>query len=232
MQKLKNFLQCQRIVVGTLLASLSFVGIQSIGQLKWMNIERPPVSYLGEYQPILFKWFASGYWPVAVDAIWLETLSLVGSGKYPFESKRAAQSFYRIANELDPAFFELYEQGGVLFSFYFEDPKIAIEILERGKAAYRTGKMPEDFWKRPAILWIYDAYVKAFLMEDWVGAKRSFLEGADVPGAPKYLQTMKLWLEKDGSERKLAVRVLKHLSEIEKDEMIRARYLEKLKKYE
>lgn len=223
----------RHIFVGLFVSILFFGGIQPTF-LKWdsLNTERPPLSFLSDYSAAWVKLVSGGTWPMAVDALWIQTLGLIGSGQYPRLAQDQARHFYRLANELDPAFFELYEQGGVFFGFFLEDSRGAQEILKRGIAAYETGTMPPAYWRRPFALYLHLAYVQAYLDQDWAQAKQTFLRASQVPNAPLYLSGMSEWLKKESGERELAVRVLKVLIQTTADETLREKYRQKLEQYQ
>lgn len=223
-----------RHIIVTLFVSIVFFGGVQPTFMKWdsFSTQRPPLSFLSDYSANWVKLVSAGTWPMAVDALWIQTLGLIGSGKYPQLAQDQARHFYRLANELDPAFFELYEQGGVFFGFFLEDSRGAQEILKRGIAAYETGTMPPEYWRRPFALYLHLAYVQAYLDQDWAQAKQTFLRASQVPNAPLYLSGMSEWLKKESGERELAVRVLKVLIQTTSDETLREKYRQKLEQYQ
>ena len=187
-----------------------------------------------EYQltPQFFKWVSCGFWPAAADFLWVQTLQTAGTSNYSNDTLPEVFDFYRLMTSLDPNFYEAYDQAAVILGFYYESAESAISILDRGVLVYRTGHPPEKFWTHPYSLYMYRAYVNAFLKNDWLAAKRDYLEAGSIKGAPVYLDTMKEWLQKEGSEKTLAVKVLSLLMKNATDPIIRARYQEKLKHYE
>ncbi|MBC7396131.1 MAG: hypothetical protein H7333_01705 [Bdellovibrionales bacterium] len=200
------------------------------------NVEfRQPILFKAtEYQltPQFFKFISSGFWPATTDLLWMQTLQRVGAANYDPLTLPETLGFYRLVTTLDPNFYEIYDQGAVVFGFYYEAAYPAIELLDRGIDVYEHGNPPEKFWTHPYSLYLYRAYVNAFLRNNWAQAKRDYLKAAYTPHSPEYLQRMKIWLSQEGSEKKLAVRVLSLLIQNAKDPAIRAKYEEKLKKYE
>ncbi|MBS1959640.1 MAG: hypothetical protein JST80_09235 [Bdellovibrionales bacterium] len=178
------------------------------------------------------KLISAGYWAAAVDYLWIQNLGMIGSGKYSNETLKLTHDDYRLALDLDPDFYELYEQAGVLFSFFHESPDDAIEFLAAGIRRYESGLAPPDFWTHPATLYIFLAYTYAFQKNDWTRARETYLRAAGVQNSPLYLSKMKEWLKEKSSERILAIRVLKILIANTKDDFIRKKYEEKLKQYE
>ena len=197
-----------------------------------LKIEQPFSSNATQYQlsASFFKWVTGGFWPAAVDALWIQTLQKVSADGYTSNNLAASREFYRLATDLDPVFYELYEQAGVLFLFYYEAPEPAREILEKGIRAYEAGITPSQFWTHPYTLYIFLANVYAFQMNDWPKAKETYLRAALVPRAPHYLVQMQSWLKTEGSEKILAQRVLRQLIDHTDDAFVRSKYEEKLKK--
>jgi tetratricopeptide (TPR) repeat protein len=179
-----------------------------------------------------FKFVTGGFWPAAADALWIQTIQKIGSANYSPATLPEAREFYRLASDLDPNFYELYEQGGLLFLFFYENPEAAQEILSKGIQVYEGGSAPKAFWTHPYTLYIFMANVYAFQLSDWPKAKEYFLRAAQVPKAPQYLVQMQEWLQKEGSEKTLARKVLIRLIENTNDPVIRSKYEERLKKYE
>jgi len=187
------------------------------------------------YNAAFFKFVTIGYWPAAVDWMWIQTIQVAGDKNYPQKLVPSVRFFYEIATDLDPKFYDLYEQSGVLFSFFFKDPADAAHLLEKGIHSFNAfPKTSEKVkgWSHPFTLHLLLAYVYSFQMHDWAKAKECFLSAAEVPGAPKYLQNMKFWLEEKGSERILARRVLNALIQNSTDPVLKSQYEEKLKAYD
>jgi len=183
-----------------------------------------------------FKFVTIGYWPAAVDWMWIQTIQVAGGKNYSPTLIPSIRFFYDIATDLDPKFYDLYEQGGVLLSFFFHAPQESIHLLEKGVHAFESlpnaadgTKVKLKGWSHPYTLHLLLAYVYSFDAHDWVKAKEYYLKAADVPGAPKYLQNMRIWLEEKGSEKALARRVLTLLIQHSTDPVLKAQYEEKLK---
>ncbi len=200
------------------------------------NVEfsQPKLFKPAEYQltPQFFKFISCGFWPAAADLLWMQTLQRVGEANYSPETLAETLGFYRLSTDLDPNFYEAYDQAAVLFSFFYEAPGAALEMIDRGIHVYESGNVPVKFWTHPYSLYLHRAYVNAFLKNDWSAAKEDYLKAAYTRGAPPYLQNMKLWLQKEGSEKKLAVKVLTLLIQNARDPVIKAKYEEKMKLYE
>lgn len=170
-----------------------------------------------------FKLITFGYWPAATDWMWIETLQISGGQNFSETVKPHAIQFYELATDLDPRFFELYEQSGVLFSFFFKSPNDSIHFLKKGTSVSAPG------WKRTYTLYLLMAYVYAYELGDWEKAKEAFLRASEIPGSPDYLQKMKTWLNEEGSEKILAKRVLSMLIQQTDDPALKATYQERLK---
>jgi tetratricopeptide (TPR) repeat protein len=179
-----------------------------------------------------FRFVSGGFWPAMADALWIKTLERAGESTYSPDIFDETQEFYRLATDLDPNFYELYEQGGVLFSIYFEKGEAARDLLLKGISVYEDGKISEAFWTHPATLYLMLAYTYAFQLGDWKNAKATYLRASQVRGAPAYLYAMKKWLESENSEKILAKKVLTTLINNSTDPGIKKKYEEKLKLYE
>ena len=195
------------------------------------------------YTPAFFKLITAGYWPAAVETMWILNLQEIGQNRPITEGAEEVKAFYDLATDLDPYFYELYEQAGVYFSFFKEDGKTAEHFFEKGIRAYEErvlNQMPpkfqNQFWHHPYSLYIYLAYTEGYVLQDWQKAKEAYLKAADVKGAPSYLQHMKTWLKEEGSERMLGIKILKvmisNLPPNTDSEQIKQKYQEKLKALE
>jgi hypothetical protein len=200
------------------------------------NVEfpQPKLFRSGEYQltPQFFKFVSFGFWPAAADVLWMQTLQSVGAANYAPETLPEVLGFYRLITSLDPNFYVAYDQAAVLFAFFYEASDPAVELIDRGIKVYQTGHPPMKFWTHPYSLYMYRAYVNAFLRNDWPAAKQDYLDAGNVKNSPQYLQSMKVWLKEEGSEKKLAHKVLTLLVSNATDPVIKAKYQEKLKHYE
>lgn len=173
-----------------------------------------------------FRFTTLGYWPAAVDWFWIQTLQVVGGKNFSSEMLPVTKNFYELATDLDPRFYELYEQAATLLSFYFKSADEALYFLNKGIQNISTD------WTHPYTLHLLAAYLYAYEKNDWMKAKESFLSAASLPGAPPYLQGMKEWLNQKGSEKALAKRVLSMLAQQTSDELLKQEYQKRLKAYD
>jgi hypothetical protein len=229
---IKQVFFTRQLFVSLVIVLFALVGASSINiytQNSFNRVTENPIAY----SPQFFKWITGGFWTSAVDAMWIETLQLISqAGENHSEVSKRARDFYDLATDLDPYFYELYEQAGVLFLFYLEEPDPAAHILEKGIAVLKTRQPPKAFWTHPETLYVLLAYVYAYQKNDWAKAKAIFLEVSDLPTAPPYTKNMRIWLEKEGSERILARKTLEWMMNTTKDETLKQKYREKLKQYE
>jgi hypothetical protein len=198
------------------------------------NFNKPQLFKSVEYQltPQFFKFVSSGFWPAASDLLWLQTLQMIGNANYSPETLAESLGFYRLMTSLDPDFYEGYDQGALVFSFFYDAAYPSLEILDKGIRHYESGRAPKRFWTHPYSLYLHRAYVNAFLRNNWEAAKRDYLSAGDMANSPAYIKQMRFWLEKEGSEKRLAHNVLKLLIQNTTDKVIKAKYEEKLKAYE
>ena len=179
-----------------------------------------------EFSAPFFKFVTIGYWPAAVDWMWIQALQIIGGKNFSPEIMPFAVGFYEMATDLDPRFYELYEQAGVLFSFFFKSPDTAIRFLEKGI------RNADKEWIHPYTLHLLAAYLYSYEKNDWLKAKEYYLRAADLPGSPAYLKNMRMWLSEEGSEKKLAKRVLALLIQQTTDELLKEEYQKRLKAYD
>jgi hypothetical protein len=202
--------------------------------IKEIDFFRPPLMKASEYQltPQFFRLISGGFWPAAHDYLWIRTLQLIGSAQYGPEALKESVGFYRLSTGLDPYFYEIYDQAAVNFSCLFDAPFAALEFIDKGIRIYERASPPKRYWNHPYSLYLYRAYVNAFMRNDWGQARNDYLKAAYTPGSPAYLQSMKKWLQEGDGDRKLAVRVLKWMISTTEPGPIRKKYEEKLKLYE
>ena len=224
---LRSLLHRQSLLA-LILCPLLFFGAEK------MKLQQPKVltPSLYQYTPLFFKFVTAGFWPAAVDGLWIRTLQFIGEGNYAPATLPEAEHFYDLATDLDPNFYELYDQAGLLFLFFYENPERAEKFLKKGIDVFLHHSPPKDFWFHPHTLYIYLAYVQAFQENNWAEAKKTYLAAAELPTCPQYILNMKKWLKEENSEKILAKKVLNTLIENTTDEAIKQKYQEKLKHYE
>ncbi len=225
--KAKKNLTLQTIIA-LIFCPLLFTSLQKFDFNKQNSLNVPPY----HLTPQLFKFITLGYWPAASDALWIGTLQKIGAKTFTPELKQSTAEFYDLATDLDPYFFELYNQAGPTLSSLFHDGASATLILQKGIRVYENGLTQPKFWPTPFSLYLYQAYIYAFLENDWAHAKATFLAASEIKGAPYYLTEMKVWLKEEHSENELARRVLHMMINNTKDEDLKESYQEMLKKYE
>jgi hypothetical protein len=179
-----------------------------------------------------FRFVTAGHWPAAVDYFWIRTLQVAGTSQKGSPQVQELARFYRLAQKLDPDFFETYLQGGLIFGVLLDEPDLALEVLDRGIRVYESGRYPKAFWQHPFQLYLYRAFVNAFMHENFSEARQDFLRASKVPGAPSYLSQGYTDLSAPDADRKIALHVLQQLIQNEKDPEVRKKYEEKLRKYE
>ncbi len=225
--KLRTFFHSPLLFAFFFLASFLFL-------TRAVEFRRPEVRVDTAYEltPQFFRMIAFGFWPAAVDSLWIRTFQYIGDREITKEWAPELLRVYRLIQSLDPLFFETYEEGSIAFSVILSDPDSSLELLNRGIQVYESGNVPPKVWKRAYVLYLYRAYVNGFLKNDFVAAKKDYL-GADVaPGAPEYLHDMRKWLEKEGSEKRLGKQILRAMIRTTPDTAVKKRLEEKLKAYE
>jgi hypothetical protein len=185
-----------------------------------------------ELTPGFFRFATMGHWTAAVDYLWIRTLQVTGGIQKRSPEIQELARFYRLAQKLDPGFFETYTQAAVVFGVVLDEPDLALEVLDRGIAVYESGQYPKNFWSRAYLLYLYRAYVNAFEKENFREARRDFQRTSKMPGAPAYLALGGSKFDSPDADRRIAVHVLRYMVQTEKDPEIRKKYEEKLKRYE
>jgi len=219
-----------KLLITTVLCTALFI-IQS--QIKIKDFSSKP-SQNKVFSSQFFKFSTIGYWPAAVDWMWIETLQRSGEENYAPELIPSTQAFYEMATDLDPRFYELYEQAGVVFSFFFHSSDLSIHFLEKGVHFYERNLSSggTKSWSHPFTLHLLLAYQYSYEKNDWSKGREYFLRAAEIPGAPPYLQKMRIWLSEEGSDRLLAKKVLTLLMNNANDPIQKSQYKEKLKAYD
>lgn len=228
---LKFFLQCHTFVACVfcfLALGLNKLSLNSTTVFDKRSEFNAPYQVSGSFVRLI----SAGYWFASSDWFWIQSLSVISTSQYSDLRAQLLRGYYNIILDLDRDFYEVYEQAGIAFSVLFEKPDYAIEFLERGAKRYREGSAPQAFWTHPYSLYIHLAYVYGFEINDWAKSKEAYLNASKIKGAPIYLTDMSAWLKEEGSERVLAVKILKVLIRNASDELVRKRYIEKLKEYE
>lgn len=230
-QKLKFFSESHGIVSVILLTMTIAANSRIVNRSDFFGKR---YSFNDSYQitPAFLKLLSFGYWTAVGDYLWLNAISELGYRKQTDENYKRAYEAFDLGTRLDPDFYEMYEQAGVAFAYFFEKPEASLEFLNRGIARYESGLAPPEFWSHPATLYVHAAYTYAYLMNNWEVARKMYLKAAEAPGAPYYLKQADVWIKEEGSERVLAARVLRALIRNTSDPLIKQRYEEKLKKYE
>ncbi len=175
------------------------------------------------YSASFFKFASIGYWPAVTDWFWIQNLQMIGSDEHPPELKPFAYRFFELATDLDPRFFDFYEQASTTFGFLFQSPQDAIHFLEKGVKHLK----PE--WRNAFRLHLMLSYYYGYELNDWQKCKEHYLAASNLPGAPAYLQRMKSWLDQKGSEKELARRILMILISSTENELLKKEYEKKLK---
>ena len=185
-----------------------------------------------ELTPRFVRFVSGGWWPVVVDWEWLKTVQDLGEKNYGPQTKLGLEKSYRLIQGLDPFFYDSYDQGAIAFMVLLKDSDAALRVLDRGIRVFETGEFPKEYWRQAYVLYLLRASVHGYLKQDFVSARRDFLKAAEVPGAPAFLEKMKIWLEKEGSESILAGRMLRILISNTKDPVLKSFYEEQINRYE
>lgn len=192
-----------------------------------MELPRPFIDTSPKpYPSSFFKLLSLGYHPALVDWMWIQSLQVIGGRNFNSERMPMARNFYDLATDLDPRFYDLYEQAGVLFSMFFKSSDDAIYFLEKGVRNIHPS------WTHPYTLHLLLFYEYAFSRKDWEIAKQHYLLAAEMPNAPVNLQLAMSWLKEPNSEKRLARQVLKALIDTTTDDFLKKEYLKEIKKYD
>ncbi|MBU6153503.1 MAG: hypothetical protein KGP28_04295 [Bdellovibrionales bacterium] len=184
-----------------------------------------------ELTPPLLKWMSGGFWAASHDFLWLNVVQELGEKELIKKAGRRVLHSYRLMQELDPFFFDTYEQGGLAFDVLFRDPDAAIEVLSRGIEVFETRNPPEELWRRAFALYLQRALVFAHKKLDFTSARRDYLKASEAPGAPSYLAKMRVWLKEDGAEKTLARKMLPILISNTSDPILKQYYQKQMELY-
>jgi hypothetical protein len=174
---------------------------------------------------------SGGFWVASHDYLWLGVVQELGEKELTKKAELRVIHKYRVMQELDPFFFDTYEQGGLAFDILFRDPDASIEVLSRGIEVIENHNPPKELWGRAFTLYLQRALVFAHRKLDFASARRDYLKASDAPGAPSYLSKMKVWLEKDGAEKTLARKMLPILISNTADPILRQYYQMQMESY-
>lgn len=180
----------------------------------------------------LLKWMSGGFWVASCDALWLQVVQELGENQLNKEGAERVKRDYRLMQELDPFFFDTYEQAGLAMDLLFRDADAALEILDRGIRVFENQNPPKAFWNRVYALYLQRALVAAHRKLDFASARRDYLKASEAPGAPAYLSQMRIWLQKPGSEKTLAKKMLPILISNTSDPTLREFYKKQLERTE
>jgi len=192
---------------------------QAMVNVRLRNLEPAWVEPAGEqkqkWDPNLYRTLSFGHLPTAIDALWLRvvtdpSLAHVVPGEH-------ARIFYDLdlASDLDPSYFELYHWGAYLLSIVRNDNSGARDLLVKGLAQFRSGNLSEEFkkrfWPNAFSLYLTLAYVYLYELSDMPNASAIFREAAEIPGAPRYLVSLKQRLEQPDGDLDVALRLIDFL---------------------
>lgn len=225
--KVRTFFSTQT-TIALLLCPILFFSLSKIVFTKQSQWSAP--SY--QLTPPFFRFITSGFWPAAVDGLWISTLQKIGALEFTYDDVKSTSWFYQLATDLDPHFYELYEQAGEIFTFTFRDNEEASRFLQKGIEVFETQSPPKNFWTHPYTLYVQLAVVRGFIEHDWPSAKILFLKAGELPHAPDYLREMKHWLNEENSENILAQKILNRIILTTASPELKEKYRELLKKYE
>ncbi len=217
------------LVMGLIAAQRFSLKLIQENRLPLSNEILTPKRFDMDFKPEFFTWITAGYWPAASDWLWVQGLYRIGGGKElsEYESDQL-EIFMRLAVTLDPHYLNWYLDPGVHFSFAGNRPDVATEFLEKGFQNFQNQILPElksnqlehyDYgdWARMPVLAIQRAYTYGFVKRDWKKARDAFIEAEKIPNRPTYLSNFSKWLEEEGSEKRLGVKILNTLLRITKE---------------
>lgn len=186
----------------------------------------------------VFRLVTLGYWPVAVDSLWIHAMigaasDLANPTAKPVRTTKHPDFYYDLmrAAEIDSAFYDLYVTGANLLAIIHDDPVGAKNILLKGTDFLEAGlsAYPVVFqdvhWKNAWFLRVSLGYVYLFELKDLPNAGEQFQLAAEMPGAPEYLKSLSKRLQKPGGEYEVGSRLLKFMADGEKLPAVKAKYL-------
>lgn len=205
------------LVLGGLQAQLN--GVLRSSQASWVE---PPREQQLKWDADLFKALSVGFWPAAVDGLWIRVLQDHAVDDVA-EGVRAAP-FYDLdlATDLDPAYYILSVAGADLLAIIRHDVDGASRLLEKAAHFYHESlsEYPPGFQESYSVqawnIFLRLGYLAIFEKDDLVQGARYFQKAAHLPGAPEYLKKLEKRIQKKHGLYETGIRLLKFLYQVQK----------------
>ena len=224
----------ERVWYSSRLVVLLSLGVLALGAMNYWLREQgtawvePPIYGEEHYDARLLQTVSLGFYPVAVDALWIKVL--MDPSYFHVPRTQHAQAYFDLdtATSLDPIYWELYYYGANLLAAIRDDVYGARDLLEKANQYRKSGllglpeKVRQTIWREEWQIPLVLAYVYLYELGDFSKAEKAFKEAADLPRAPAYLQLLKKRLNTPGGIYEVGIRVTGFLIAQSKDERARA----------
>ncbi|HYE66300.1 MAG TPA: tetratricopeptide repeat protein [Pyrinomonadaceae bacterium] len=206
-----------------ILSAIIVAGLVGAGALgRWLELRRPPAPAAAEetlyMEAATVKRLSLGFNGLVADWYWMRALQYVGRkilnrGDAPLDDLRQLDlrllaPLLETTTTLDPQFLQAYEYGAVVLPAI--DPEAAIRLTRQGIAAN-----PETWRLYQHLGYIY------WQQGRYQEAAQVYREGAQVPGAPAWMEAMAARMEAEGGSRAFARVVFLRLYEQAANEQVR-----------
>jgi len=161
----------------------------------------------GEY----VKTAALEYEQLVADAIWLETIQILGDKVVSPAGYEWAYHALDVVTTLDPKFSYAYELGAINLAVLGHRPDLANRLLEKGI------KENPEVWRLP----FYLGFNKFFYLKDYKAAAKYMAMASKLPGHPAYLPRLAARLYVQAGSPELALDFLRKIYRETRDENVR-----------
>lgn len=205
-----------------LLAAATLLSVQSVAVGRVRDLQSGPSAARASraeerafrWTPEAFRVLTLGHVQSAVDGLLVRAFledpaASSASGKFD-----ASAAWLDLASRLDPAFFELHQNGALFLSVVRQDPRGGLALAERANEWRKTvlpgmpASFQERFWKGAWSLPVIIAYLYLFELEDLPRAGAAFREAAELPRAPAYLRPLADRFQQPGGVYEAGLRIL------------------------
>lgn len=193
----------------------------------------PPAEKRRIWNPDLLRVVSGEFLPAVIDWFWMK--SLLDPNVAHVEQGIHPQLYFdlKLLVTLDPHFVDAYLHGGNILAVIRDDGVGARELLEQGRAYFRS----QDFLSNPILRERYETkqwqllmvlgYVYLFELDDLPKGARTFKEAAECVDAPLFLQRLAKKLKQEEGDFNVLKGLLEFRIRSEKSIAIRERLLRK-----
>lgn len=175
--------------------------------------ERRTASLISGWTPAWLRLISLGQSQTAVDYLLIQ--ALLSREVAPLGSARSdAFGYLDLASNVDPAYFELVQNGAMFLTASVQDSRGAVLLAARGNDWRRKvlPTMPESFrqrfWRNSWSIPLITGYLQLFEFHDLPAAAEAFVQAGSDPLAPGHIKSMAERFRKPGGVYEVGIRVL------------------------